>query len=65
MERLKTLFERSSDDIEDRASVEFISNGMLHWNAYSYYIDSWGSGNLSVEDTRLLYEVMKEYYENN
>lgn len=39
------------------------SNGELCISTYSYQIDSWGEDELSKEQTRLLYEKMKEYYE--
>ena len=43
-------------------SVDF-SDGVLSVSAYSYYIDSYEEFELSKEDTKKLYEAMKEFYE--
>ena len=44
---------------------EYLSfkDGELDFGAYSYYIDSYGNGSLSKEETYKLYLVMKNYYE--
>jgi len=38
------------------------TDGVVTFGAYSYHIDSYGNGELSKEETRKLYEAMKEYY---
>ena len=38
-------------------------DGVISSNCYSYHIDSWGSIELSKEDTRKLFEFMKKYYD--
>lgn len=36
--------------------------GELSFGTYSYEIDSFGNGSLTREETRQLYEAMKNYY---
>lgn len=46
---------------EDNDELGFV-DGVLHASAYSYCIASFGEVELTKEDTRKIYEVMKEYY---
>jgi hypothetical protein len=46
---------------ECNSELEF-ENGVLWFSNYSYEVSSWGSDELSKEETRKLYEAMKAYY---
>lgn len=39
-------------------------DGKVSFGSYSYYIDSWGEGELSKEETAQLFAAMKEYYKD-
>jgi hypothetical protein len=50
------------DDPDGDSGIEFYKGQLSVW-VYSYYIDSTGSITLSNDETRKLYEAMKQYYE--
>ena len=41
--------------------IDFV-DGEVTFGAFSYYKNCYGSGELSKEETRKLYEAMKAYY---
>jgi len=49
------------DDCNSQLEFE---DGLLWFSSYSYEISSWGSDELSKEETRKLYEAMKVYYDD-
>lgn len=52
----------SFDKQTDKSGLSF-EGGEVSWWAYSYYIDSSGGGELTLDETRKLYEAMKKYFE--
>ena len=55
-----TRYEKEEGD----TGISF-EKGFVVWWAYSYQISSIGSGELSENETRKLYEAMKNYYEGS
>ena len=50
-------------DKQGNVSGLSFEGGVVSWWAYSYQIDSSGGGELTMEETRKLYEAMKKYFE--